>query len=134
MQIDEFNREIATLERLYEKVLNPEQKKEYWLVFRNLNVKQFTYIIAESKRTCKFFPKIADLEEIRRTTNFFAVNKQEKEAQEKVECKICNSSGVIPYEKEINGIKYQYVARCSCKNAIQFMSFPSALELGLFEN
>ena len=84
-------------------------------------INRYEQIVVETFKQCKFMPKLADIIEI---DNNLPYNVNANKNIEKVECKICNSNGVVKYfKKVIDGdreLVYEYYARCNCQNGKEF--------------
>mgnify|MGYP004521825879 CR=1 FL=1 len=117
MKIEEFDEEIDKLERFYqkEKTITDEQRQIWYRELRNLDIARFRYIIAQTYRTSKFMPKLADLLEINANLGY----SQAKQEQNQNNCKICNGTGYVTYkrttEKGANDLLYEYGAICKCR-------------------
>jgi len=114
----EFVEATTRMEQYYEKELNIEQRKFWYENLKNLPVENYRKITYELMKNCKFFPKFADIQEIRKNTQFSSKKTEKEKIHEK--CEICGGAGIIQYYKSIkNGekdLKYLYVAKCKCRN------------------
>ena len=130
---------IATdrLEQFYEKELNSTQRKEWFNILKNLSKERYQKLIVEALKTCKYMPKLSEMIELNK--NIIDVHKMDL-VKINVPCKNCENLGLIKYFKNINGIKYEFFALCSCENAKNWNNykdkrgenyFPDARELGL---
>lgn len=117
MKIEEFDEEIDKLERFYQKegTIADEQRQIWYRELKNLDIARFKYIIAQTYRTSKFMPKLADLLEINANLGYSQV----KQEQNQSNCKICNGTGYVTYkrtsEKGANDFLYEYGAICKCR-------------------
>ena len=137
----EFVETTARIEKYYEKEFNEFQRKFWFDNLRHMPIQNYRKVVDEIMRNCKYFPKFADAQEIIKNTKF-DLSIVEKELVYE-ECKICKGTGIIKYFKEVqNGeqnLKYEYVARCICKNKENFdwkdkegnFIIPEAVELNL---
>lgn len=62
---------------------------------------------------CKFFPKIADINKIK-----YALPK-EKKIFDTVPCPYCHGTGMLNVTEIIDGMPYEFAARCKCQNGEQ---------------
>ena len=115
MEIDVFIQEMKSLEIFYEKELSVEQSKDWYAELKEYSIEKIRQAIRETKKTCKFMPKLCEFLE---TIQNIKVEQKEKE---KVECKKCNGTGTLIYIKKVlNGTKlmeYPYGCQCDCGNA-----------------
>ena len=133
MTIQEFQTETQRLEKFYEKTLDEAQLEIYYNGLRNVPVAKYKEMISSSFRIFKYFPKLSELVDL---SNKMKGNYTQTKPQEiKVKCKYCLGSGLIRYYKNIDGIKYDFLAKCVCRNAENYSNFdlPSARELHLLE-
>lgn len=139
MTIAEFIEVTSRLEKYFEKELNTIQSEEWFEALQDLSKEKYQKIIQQAFKTCKYFPKLADIIEIKRNIKF--VSEAEVEEKIHVPCKICGSVGLIRYYQEKDGYKYEYLARCKCENAKNYewkdkdgnYLLPSAVALNLVQ-
>jgi len=112
----EFIEETTRLEKYYGKELDEFQRKVWYEELKNIPLARYRMIVREIYKTSKFMPKLADILEIHKTLPY-AKKAEESEA---VECKKCNSDGVVVFTKLVEGIPYQFAARCTCKNGDKY--------------
>lgn len=121
MEISEFIEETARIEKFYEKELTEFQQKEWYRELKTIPLNRYRQIIMQVYRECKFMPKLADIVSINAELPY---GQKKEEVTEKVDCNNCNGTGILFYTKLFdNGnkkIPYQYVARCDCKNGLEF--------------
>lgn len=111
----EFVQTLATMEAFFEKELSVEQANDWFEELKIYDIDRFRKAVKEAKRSCKFLPKLVEI------LNFISEVKIEVAQREYVECKKCNSTGIIPYTKmikisESQELPYTYVCRCDCPN------------------
>lgn len=125
----EFIEATSRLEKYFEKEYTIEQSKIMFEELKNLSIDRYKQIIAKCIRDKKFLPKIADILEI---NNELMIKKTREEVEE-VECSKCNSKGFILYKKKDPNTmqEYEYACRCTCKNANNYLAYPSALQVGI---
>lgn len=122
MKIEEFDEEINKLERFYQKegTITDEQRQIWYRELKNLDIARFKYIIAQTYRTSKFMPKLADLLEINANLGY----SQAKQEQNQSNCKICNGTGYVTYkrtsEKGADNLLYEYGAICKCRTKTKY--------------
>ena len=119
------------MEKYYQEQYNAEQRKFIYDAVKNMTKERYELLIQKAIKSCKYLPKVANLLEIEQ-----GLPREEIKQKEKVKCKICGGSGIVPYIKKIkNGdteIPYQYVARCICENGKEYgQAIPSIVEVGL---
>ena len=110
-------------------VLTTYQTEIWFENLKMINQDRFLQIINECFKEYKYMPKLADLINLHKTLKY-----PTKEKKEKVKCDICKGKGFIIYLRkipELSNINYQYVARCNCQNARDYMKFPSMAEVNI---
>lgn len=121
MEVAEFIEETSRIEKYYEKELDKFQRDIWYQELKNQPINRYRQIINQIFRKCKFMPKLADIISIDEELPYL---KKNKEVIQKVECNVCQGLGLIFYKKNIeNGdkkIKYDFVARCNCKNGLEY--------------
>lgn len=114
----EFLEEIKSLEAFFEKELSIEQATDWYEELQDYSIAKFRVAIRESKRNCKFMPKLSEF------LIFIQEARVEKQETEKVECSKCNGTGYIAYIKKVlNGnkiLEYTYCCTCDCSNATAY--------------
>lgn len=76
-------------------------------------------------------PKLADIIEATKSVMEKEITEQKQQIES---CNKCNGTGIVLYYQDIEGISYQYGARCTCKNAMQWSKkIPSIQQLGLIQ-
>lgn len=130
MNKQEFIEITSKIEKFYLKEYNQEQSKQIYEEFKNETKERYSQIQQEVIKACKFMPTLADFIEAK---NRLSIQRKGVE-KEKIKCKICGGTGMVPYKKYDNELKqeYQYVARCICANANGISDLiPSAKEVGI---
>lgn len=127
MVLDEYMEIIKEAENYFGKELQTGMHKYYYNAFKNLTPKQFNMLISIAIQECRYFPKIAELNQIKENVK---MNKGD-EPLEKVDCKICEGNGFIQYYKNDpeTGYPYLYAARCTCSNGYNYSSYPLITEI-----
>ena len=123
MKENEFMEKVKKIEKFYEKELNEVQIEAWWNSLMNMNTAQFDYLIKQIFTEFTYMPKLSQILELKHQVLYDYKSENEKQT-EKEYCKKCRSTGVIRYIRTKNDIKYEYFARCVCKNGLNFMSFP----------
>ena len=120
--MDDYLSVIKEAENYFGKELSNDMHKYYYSMFKTLTVKQFKMLISIAIQELRYFPKIAELQQIRERIKM----NREDEPVEKVPCDICDSNGFIQYYKNDpeTGYPYLYVARCTCENSCHYSSYP----------
>ena len=124
MNEQEFFRETKKLEEYYEKELNAIQIEAWYEALKKLNLAQYKFLISQAFERFTFMPKLSQMIELKKEilTN---VKRTENEVKfEKEKCDKCKNAGVIKYVKTMDGIQYDYYARCICKNSLIFQGLP----------
>lgn len=126
----EFIEATSRLEKYFEKSYTTEQLQIMYEELKNLSIDRYKQIIAKCIRDKKFLPKIADILEI---NNELMILKTREEVEETEKCSKCNSKGFILYQKRNTEVNYTYTfaCRCTCKNANNYLAYPSALQVGI---
>lgn len=130
MTISEFLEVTGEIEKFYDKTLNQTESKIWYEELNKLTKERYRQLSRECYKNNKFMPKLADIVGLQRTT--LLARKEEDLESEK--CNICKSKGFITYKQKIEDLgnrEYEFVARCTCKNARKYIKFPSIQELGL---
>ena len=128
MQISEFIEASARLEKYYDKEYNTEQRQIMYEELREWNIEKYRKAISIAIRNCKFLPKLADI--IQASSEIRVV--EHEDSTQSVECSKCGGTGFIRYQKQIYGIPYDYVCRCTCLNGQkQNHIIPTYQEVGL---
>lgn len=130
MTSSEFISELEKTERFFGKTLTDEQKSIWFENLKRMDVKRFKYILSECYRRSEFFPALSKILEIDDELGHIL---RKEELREIVDCDICLGRGFVLYYKKKDGQTYQYVAKCSCKNAEEYLAFPSLSQVGLDE-
>lgn len=143
--INEFIQATNRLETYYQKEYTKEQLKIMYEELKIHSLDRYKLLISKAIQQCKFLPKVADLIQINKESPF---KNSEEERAEKIECKRCNSTGYVLYDKLVNNgnekLKYTFMAVCQCGNVKQYKGWeisekehrtnyytPMAQELGL---
>lgn len=141
MQINEFIEATGRLESYYGKEYNKEQLKIMHEELEHFTIERYKFLISKAIRKCKYLPKVCDFIEI----DLEFPDNTVEEKKEKINCKKCDSTGMIIYTKKIidgkRELQYQYAAICDCGNAKQYKGWknkenksnyytPMAKELG----
>lgn len=132
MTTAEFLEITEEIEKFYDKEYTKDQSKYMYEELQKLSKARYRQIARQAFKTCKFMPKLADLVEIEKEIPKEIINKQ----HERVECKRCKGTGLVPYKKLVNtgsrNIEYLTVARCECINATGIsQEIPLASEIGI---
>lgn len=131
MTLTEFNQETDKLEKFYGKTIEDFEKDIWYKELKNMPIKRFEQIIKKIFTENKFMPKLADI---------ISLNKDlpiEQQEIKKVKCQVCNGKGYVVYKKEIDGMLYDFIARCDCQNGNEYRYddghwyIPSVNQLGL---
>lgn len=128
MNRSEFVEATSRIERYYEKEYTTQQLQIMFEELSTLPVERYRQLISAVIRKSKYLPKIADIIE----ANAEVPYPKSKEEDSAVECKKCNSTGIVNYTKVIDGEKYIFGARCNCRNGSKEVSaIPSVNEIGI---
>lgn len=127
MTVSEFLEVTGEIEKFYDKTLNQTESKIWYEELQKLNKERYRQLSRECYKNNKFMPKLADIVALHRTTSLI---KKDEDVQFE-SCDTCDSKGFVIYKQKENGILYDFVARCTCKNANKYLKFPSIMELGL---
>ena len=128
MQISEFIEASTRLEKYYDKEYSTEQRQIMYEELKDWNIEKYKKAISIAIRNCKFLPKIADI--IQASSEIRTV--QNEDNSQLVECNKCEGTGFIRYQKQVQGIEYDYICRCTCLNGQrQDCTIPTYQELGL---
>lgn len=119
----EFVERINKIESFYEKELNEVQLEAWMNSLMNINIAQFDYLIKQIFIEFSYMPKLAQVIELKNKVLYELKMDNQKQIQKEY-CKNCKSTGLIKYTRTENGIKYDYFARCTCKNGLNYMNFP----------
>lgn len=125
MTLNEFNLETDRLEKFYGKQLEDFEKDIWYKELKNMSFKRYEQIVKTIFTESKFMPKLADIVALHRTLKY------PEQKNEVVECKRCENRGFIMYKRLVDGNLYDYVAKCTCKNAEPYKAYPSIEEVGL---
>ena len=117
MEVTEFIQETGRIESFFEKELTKFQRDEWYQELKSMPINRYRQIVKQTFRECKFMPKLADIVSINNELPYSGNNSNERE---RVECKACKGEGVIKYFKDIEGKPYEYFARCTCQNGLDF--------------
>lgn len=121
MEISEFVEATSRLEQYYGKEYRKEQLQIMFEELKEMQIERYKQLVSQAIKTCKFLPKVADFTQLDKEVQYTDTDKEENE---KIECKKCNSTGYIVYTKKIkDGNKpyyCQYAALCDCGNAKQY--------------
>lgn len=117
MQINEFVNITNQIEQFYDKELKEFERRQWFEELKNMTPERYKQISREVYRTCKFFPKLADIISIDKELSY---SNKPRNVVEKVYCDKCNSTGVIFYKKLVEDREYEYVARCECQNGLEY--------------
>ena len=145
MTINEFIEATNRLEIYYQKEYNKEQLKIMYDELKTFSLERYKILVNKAIQQCKFLPKVADIMQIEKENPY---KRNDEDEIEKIECKKCNSTGYVLYNKLINNgnerLKYTFMAICSCGNAKQYKGWevsekehrtnyytPMAQELGI---
>ena len=112
MEYKDFFEYIKQIENVYGQEMSEIEIEIWYNNLKFMSIERFNYILAEIYKTNKFMPKLADILQLHKQIPYTA-NKEEKEI--KKECKKCNGTGYVMYNKIIEGKPYQYAAVCDCK-------------------
>ena len=127
MTISEFIDATSRLENYYGKEYKKEVLKIMHEELEHLSLERYKFLISKAIRKCKYLPKVCDFVELEiENPDVTAI-----EEKERVDCKKCNSTGIIVYAKKIqNGnkaLKTQYAAICDCGNHKQYKGWEHSL-------
>lgn len=112
MTYDEFIRSTATLEGCFNKNLNKIQLEVWFDELKYYPVEKYNKAIKKVCTSNQYLPALSTiLDCIRNTRTTVDLTK------EKVPCKACKGTGIVPYHKIINGIDYEFACQCNCANA-----------------
>ena len=135
MTIAEFIEVTGELESFFatkeNKEYNKTQREYMYEEFKGVKKERYRQVVRKAIQTSKFLPKLADLIEIEHN-----LPKENARVKEKVECKFCGGTGLVPYTKHMQDgdVKREYtnVARCICANANGLSQIiPLASEIGI---
>lgn len=126
MTLEEFNTETTRLEKFYGKQLEMFERDIWFKELRGMSFKRYEQIVKQIFTENKFMPKLADIIALHKVLQYPADTKKQIE-----ECKRCENRGFIIYQKLENGMLYDYVAKCTCKNAEPYSAYPSIDKIGL---
>ena len=119
MQSGEFIEATSRLEQYYGKEYTNEQRQIMYDEIKSLTIERYRQLISMLIRKSKFLPKVADFTEVDIETPY---TKQDE--IQKTECKKCNSTGYLIYQKVIRDgnrkLEYQYACLCNCGNAKRY--------------
>lgn len=119
MQSGEFIEATSRLEQYYGKEYTNEQRQIMFDELKSLTIERYRQLISMLIRKSKFLPKVADFTEVDIETPY---TKQDE--IQKTECKKCNSTGYLIYQKVIRDgnrkLEYQYACLCNCGNAKRY--------------
>lgn len=119
MQSGEFIEATSRLEQYYGKEYTNEQRQIMFDELKGLTIERYRQLISMLIRKSKFLPKVADFTEVDIETPY---TKQDE--IQKTECKKCNSTGYLIYQKVIRDgnrkLEYQYACLCNCGNAKKY--------------
>lgn len=115
----EFVEVTSDLEKFFDKELKEFERLQWFQELKSMSVMKYRQIIKQTYRKCKFMPKLADIIAI--NEELVSIRSTTGTEIEKVHCKKCKCSGVIFYEKEYEGLKYTFIARCDCKNGLNYI-------------
>lgn len=124
----EFVEATSRLEQYYDKEYTTQQLQIMFEELNTLAVERYRRLISAVIRKSKYLPKVADIIE----ANIEEPYTNQENGNEIVECKKCNSTGIVTYIKIIDGMEYTFGARCDCKNSLKEPQIiPSVKEIGL---
>lgn len=131
MTSKEFVEATNKLEKYYDKEYTKDQIQIMFKELKEMGIERYRQLISAIIRKNKFLPKVADFIEMDKEIPRVIDN-----SAQKVECKKCDSLGIIIYKKMIaNGNKrteYLFGSRCNCANGKNLpKEIPSAQELGI---
>lgn len=110
MTFDEFRVATATLENCYDRKMNPTQVQVWFDELKYFDLHKYKNAIRKICTTNQYFPALSVVLSSLKTIKVTDAKK------EKVECKACKGTGIVPYHKIINGIDYEFVCQCNCQN------------------
>lgn len=120
MQSGEFIEATEKLEQYYDKEYTKDQMQIMYDELKDIEIERYRKLISIVIRKSKFLPKVADIIDANNEEPY-TNNKNE---QEKIECKKCNGTGYIVYNKVIKDGTREYIssygALCDCGNARQY--------------
>lgn len=104
----------------------------YYNGLKNIQIEKYKEMVNSCFRVFKYFPKLSELVDL---SNKMKMPYTKIEKNIKVKCKYCHGSGLIKYFKDIDGFKYEFLAKCVCNNALNFqqLELPNARALHLIE-
>lgn len=128
MNRSEFVEATSRIEQYYDKEYTTQQLQIMFEELSSLPVERYRQLISAVIKKSKYMPKIADIMEANVEIPY--TNKEIDD--ENVECKKCNSTGIVTYIKKIDGMQYIFGARCNCKNGLKEpQTIPSVNEIGI---
>ena len=120
MQSGEFIEATGRLEQYYDKEYTNEQRQIMYDELKDIEIERYKRLISIVIRKSKFLPKVADIIDANNEEPYTKY----ADKQEKIECKKCNSTGYIIYNKVIQDGNKKYTvpygALCDCRNARQY--------------
>lgn len=132
MQVDDICNEIEKLEQFYGKELNDLEESIWIKSLSNMTKERFEEIIEYCFTEKTYMPKLATIFELDRTLK--KVSNENKQKDEKVDCKYCSGIGFFELEYEEDLIKYSVGARCVCKNGDKYLMFKSIKDYGILRS
>jgi len=111
MNNKEFMQYTQEIENFYGQKLSDVERNVWYENFKFLTIERFNYIIAEIYKTNKFMPKLSEILAVHRSIPYKATVEVE---EVKGQCKKCNNTGYIIYNKVENGKEYKFSAVCEC--------------------
>lgn len=112
MTMQEFIDVTDDIEKFYGKAINSFERNIWFEEIGKLKVEKYKKIVKHCFRTEKYMPKLADILRIKKELP------NERVEWIPVDCRRCNSTGMISYHKfnQLNEMYYTYVCRCNCEN------------------
>ena len=129
MQVDDICNGIEKFEQFYGKELNDLEESIWIKSLSNMTKERFEEIIEYCFTEKTYMPKLATIFELDRTLQ--KVSNENKQKDEKVDCKYCLGIGFFELEYEDDLIKYSVGARCVCKNGDKYLMFKSIKDYGI---
>ena len=112
MTFDEFKTATATLENCYNRKMNTTQAQVWFDELKYYDLQKYKKAIKRICTTNQYFPALSIVLDVLRNTRATV-----DLTKEKVPCKACKGTGIVPYHKVINGIDYEFACQCNCANA-----------------
>lgn len=111
MTFQEFKDATTTLENCYNRKMNEMQSEVWFDELKYYDLQKYKKAIKRICTTNQYFPALSTVLDVLRNTRATV-----DLTKEKVPCKACKGTGIVPYHKIINGIDYEFACQCNCQN------------------